>query len=127
MYVFLTDIEIETQQDLLRVMDFGKKLRKPIAIIAPDFKSEALTSLVVNHMKSVLQVVAIKTPIGSDSLPLLEDIASFSGGEVITQAMGQYLGNVDPARYLGKVTSAQISKDRTILIGGHGKLCLRHD
>ena len=44
-------------------MDFGKKLRKPIAIIAPDFKSEALTSLVVNHMKSVLKVVAIKTPI----------------------------------------------------------------
>ena len=112
---------------MLRVMDFGKKLRKPIAIIAPDFKSEALTSLVVNHMKSVLKVVAIKTPIGAECLPLLEDIASFSGGEVITQAMGQYLGNVDPARYLGKVTSAQIGKDRTILIGGHGKLCLRHD
>lgn len=80
LYVFMTDMVVETQQDLLRVMEFGKKLRKPIAIIAPDFKSEALTALVVNHLKSVLKVVAIKTPHGADSLPLLEDLAAFSGG-----------------------------------------------
>ena len=49
---------------MLRVMDFAKKLRKPIAIVAPDFKSEALTSLVVNHLKGVVKVVAIKTPVG---------------------------------------------------------------
>ena len=65
---------------MIQVMDFGRKLRKPIAIVAPDFKSEALTSLVVNHLKSVLKVVAIKTPVGMTPLPLLEDIASFSGG-----------------------------------------------
>lgn len=65
-------------------MDFARKVRKPIAIIAPDFKSEALTSLVVNHLKSVIKVVAIKTPMGQESLPLLEDIASFSGGQVVS-------------------------------------------
>ncbi len=80
MYIFTTDMVVETQQDLISVMDFGRKLRKPIAIVAPDFKSEALTSLVVNHLKSVLKVVAIKTPVGMTPLPLLEDIASFSGG-----------------------------------------------
>lgn len=61
-------------------MDFGRKLKKPIAIVAPDFKSEALTSLVVNHLKSVVKVVAIKTPVGQVALPMLEDIAAFSGG-----------------------------------------------
>ena len=84
MYVFLTDMVVETQQDLIKVMDFARKLQKPIAIVAPDFKSEALTSLVVNHLKSVVKVVAIKTPVGRDCLPLLEDIASFSGGSVVT-------------------------------------------
>ena len=54
MYVFATDMVIETQQDLLRIMDFARKLRKPMAIFAPDFKSEALTSLVVNHLKNVV-------------------------------------------------------------------------
>ena len=49
---------------MLRVLDFARKVRKPVAIIAPDFKSEALTALVVNHLKSIVQVVAIKTPIG---------------------------------------------------------------
>jgi len=84
-------------------MDFARKLRKPVAIIAPDFKSEALTSLVVNHLKSVFKVVAIKTPIGVDCLTLLEDIASFTGGQVVTQGMGQRMGSVDPVRYVGKV------------------------
>ena len=103
-------------------MDFARKVRKPVAIIAPDFKSEALTSLVVNHLKNVVKVVAIKTPVGQQTLPLLEDIASFSNGQVVSQAMGVRLGSLDPIRYLGKVESALISKDRTILVGGHGKV-----
>ena len=108
-------------------MDFARKVRKPVAIIAPDFKSEALTSLVVNHLKNVVKVVAIKTPVGQQSLPLLEDIASFSDGIVVSQAMGLRLGSIDPIRYLGKVESTVITKDRTILVGGHGKMKARHD
>ena len=69
---------------MLRVLDFARKVRKPVAIIAPDFKSEALTALVVNHLKNIVQVVAIKTPIGQEALPLLEDIASFAGGAVVS-------------------------------------------
>ena len=53
---------------------------------------------------------------------MLEDIASFSGGQVVSQAMGTRLGSLDPIRYLGKVESALVSKDRTILVGGHGKV-----
>ena len=68
---------------MLRVLDFACKVRKPVAIIAPDFKSEALTALVVN-LKNIVQVVAIKTPIGQEALPLLEDIASFAGGAVVS-------------------------------------------
>ena len=69
---------------MLRVLDFACKVRKPVAIIAPDFKSEALTALVVNHLKNIVQVVAIKTPVGQEALPLLEDIASFAGGAVVS-------------------------------------------
>ena len=127
MYVFCTDMVVETQQDLLTVMDFGRKLRKPIAIIAPDFKSEALTSLVVNHLKSTLKVVAIKTPMTEAALPLLEDIACYSGGQVVTQAMGVRLGRIDPVAHLGKVSQAQITKDRTILLNGHGAVKTRFD
>ena len=65
-YLFLTDSVVESQQDLLRVMEFGRKVRKPILVIAPDFKSEALTSMVVNHLKEVVKMVAIKTPITVD-------------------------------------------------------------
>lgn len=127
MYVFATDMVIETQQDLLRIMDFARKLRKPMAIFAPDFKSEALTSLVVNHLKNVVQVVAVKTPVGEQALPLLEDIASFSGGTVATQALGRRLGSIDPVHFLGKVEQARVSSNRTILIGGHGKVRTRYD
>ena len=50
-YLFMTDDIVESQQDLLKIMEFGRKVRKPLIIVAPDFKSEALTSLVVNHLK----------------------------------------------------------------------------
>ena len=105
----------------------ARKLRKPVAIIAPDFKSEALTSLVVNHLKSVVKVVAIKTPMTESVIPLLEDLAQFSGGEVVSMGKGLRLGQVDPIRYLGKVEAASVSKDRTILIGGHGRQIHRHN
>ena len=66
-------------------MEFGKKIRKPVIVVAPDFHSEALTSLVVNHLKQVVKIVAVKTPLAMDDLSLLEDLASFSGGRVVSR------------------------------------------
>ena len=87
-------------------MEFAKKTRKPVVIIAPDFNSEALTAMVVNNLKGVAELVAIKTPIECADLPILEDIASFSGGKVVQMGLGERIGRVDPVRVLGKITSA---------------------
>ena len=103
-------------------MEFAKKTRKPVIIIAPDFNSEALTAMVVNNLKGVAELVAVKTPIESADLPILEDIASFSGGKVVQMGLGERIGRVDPVRVLGKVTSATIEKGKTIIVGGHGRI-----
>ena len=91
-YLLLTDMAIESQQDLLRFMEFAQKTRKPVVIIAPDFNSEALTSMVVNNLKGVAELVAIKTPIESEDMPILEDIACFSGGRVVSMGLGERVG-----------------------------------
>ena len=103
-------------------MEFAKKTRKPVIVIAPDFNSEALTAMVVNNLKGVAELVAIKTPIEGNDMPILQDIASFSGGQVVSMGLGERVGRVDPVRVLGKVTSAQIEKGKTVLVGGHGRI-----
>ena len=67
-YLLMTDIMIDSQQEIVRFMEFAKKVRKPVVIFAPDFNSEALTSMVVNNLKGVAEMVAVKTPIGGDDL-----------------------------------------------------------
>ena len=89
-------------------MEFAQKTKKPVIVIAPDFNSDALTSMVVNNLKGVAELVAVKTPIECADLPILEDIARFSGGKVIQMGLGERVGRVDPVRVLGKVTNAQI-------------------
>lgn len=61
--MLLTDQVPESESDLRKVLEFGAKVRKPILIVAPDFKPDALTSLVVNHLQNKVKVVAVKTPI----------------------------------------------------------------
>ena len=65
-------------------MEFAKKVRKPVIIFAPDFNSEALTAMVVNNLKGVAELIAVKTPVGADDLQILEDMAAFSGGQVVS-------------------------------------------
>lgn len=108
------------------MLEFGLKTKKPVVIVAPDFKSDALTSLVVNHLQNKIKVVAVKTPQGSPSdnseMSILEDLAAFSGARVLSKLMGDNIGKADPVHVLGKVQRVQIDNKRTILIGGHGSL-----
>ena len=67
-FLLLTDVTIDSQQEIVRFMEFAKKVRKPVVIFAPDFNSEALTAMVVNNLKGVAEMVAVKTPIGVDDL-----------------------------------------------------------
>jgi hypothetical protein len=60
----LVDYAPESEGDLKRILEFAAKLQKPMLLIAPDFKPDALTALVVNHLQNKVRVVAVKTPIG---------------------------------------------------------------
>jgi chaperonin GroEL len=59
----LVDSVIEDQQELLPIMEFAAKIRKPVIVVAPDFKADALTSMVVNHLNGKVCLCAVKTPI----------------------------------------------------------------
>jgi chaperonin GroEL (HSP60 family) len=60
----LVDYAPESEGDLKRILEFAAKLQKPMLLIAPDFKPDALTALVVNHLQNKVRVVAVKTPMG---------------------------------------------------------------
>lgn len=87
-------------------MEFTAKLGKPVIIVAPEFKSDALTSMVVNHLSGKIRVAAVKTPMGDTGghLSVLEDLAAFTGGRVVTQALGERICDVDPVTVLGRTS-----------------------
>jgi len=89
-------------------------------LIAPDFGSDALTSLVVNHLQNKIQVCAVRTPLIDQEglMSVLYDIAAYTGATVVSKDLGMSPHTIDPVRVVGKVTQVTISKDRTILIGG---------
>ena len=133
-YVLLTDYPPESESDLRRILEFAAKLLKPIILIAPEFRADALTALVVNHLQNRVRVCAIKTPIeeqdpetaGGD-LSVLKDIAAFTGAQIVSRAYGMRLGKVDPVQVLGKVNAIQVSNRKTVLIGGGGRVKHAHE
>lgn len=102
-YVLLADHPPESEGDLRRILEFGHKLQKPIVMIAPDFRPDALTSLVVNHLQGRLRCVAVKTPVteqdpetAGGSLSVLQDVAAFTGAQIVSHSLGMRLSKVDP-------------------------------
>ena len=79
-------------------MEFAAKIRKPVVIIAPDFKADALTSMVVNHLNGKVQMCAIKTPLVDQQgqLSVLEDIAAYTGATVVSKQLGMNLNRINP-------------------------------
>lgn len=104
--MLLTDSVVEDQQDLLPAMEFAAKIRKPVLVIAPDFRADALTSMVVNHLNGKVQMCAIKTPMVDQkgTMSVLEDIAAYTGATVVSQQLGMTMGRLDPVRFVGKVS-----------------------
>ena len=76
-----------------------------MVLVAPDFGSDALTSLVVNHLKNKIQVCAIKTPLIDQEglMSVLHDLAAYTGATVVSKDMGMNPATVDPVRVVGKV------------------------
>ncbi len=120
-YILITDQKISSIQDLLPFLEKLMKLSKNLVIIADDIDGEALTTLIVNKMRGVFNVLAIKAPgFGDRRKAMLQDIAALTGGTLISSDIGRKLDSVEPSD-CGRVDSIRSTKDETTLVGGKGK------
>ena len=119
-YILITDKKISNIQEILPLLEELSQSGGKMVIIADDIESEALSTLILNKLRGVLNVVAVKAPgFGDRRKDMLQDIAVLTGGEVITSDLGLELKDTTLAQ-LGKAKQVKITKENTIIVDGNG-------
>ncbi|MDK2564365.1 chaperonin GroEL [Romboutsia sedimentorum] len=119
-YILITDKKISNIQEILPVLEQIVQQGKKLLIVAEDVDGEALSTLVVNKLRGTFEVVAVKAPgFGDRRKAMLEDIATLTGGQVISEELGYDLKETD-VTMLGRASSVKVTKDSTTIVDGYG-------
>ena len=119
-YILLTDKKISNIQEILPLLEALMQESGKLLIICDDMESEALSTLILNKLRGVLNVVAVKAPgFGDKRKAMLQDIATLTGAEVITSDLGLELKNTT-IEQLGRAKQVKVQKENTIIVDGAG-------
>ena len=119
-YILITDKKISNIQEILPLLEQIVQSGAKLLIVAEDIEGEALTTLIVNKLRGTFNVVAVKAPgYGDRRKAMLEDIATLTGGQVISEELGLELKDTTMAQ-LGRAKSVKVQKENTVLVDGMG-------